>query len=192
MIMVEPDCSLVARAQQGDRRAFETLVQRHRRRIYSLAYRMTFCHEDADDILQEAFLRAYRKLDSFDTRLPFANWLYTIALNLCLDRQRRRQRQHNVSWNQVEDLDLSWADPGSPEPTPHNAAANGELRDHLYRAINRLPERQRAAVVLFEVEGLRITEVARLMNCSEGAVKSTLHRARRRLREDLRDYIEVR
>jgi RNA polymerase sigma-70 factor (ECF subfamily) len=185
--MVGTDRSLVARAQAGDLRAFETLVERHRRRIYRLAYRMTCTHEDADDVMQETFVRAYRNLRRFLLDRPFANWLYTIAVNLCLDRQRKRQRERQVAWEQVEGLQLA-ASPAAA--SPERVAENGELRGRLHGAIGRLPGRQKAAVVLFEVEGMKITEVAELMKCSEGAVKSTLHRARRRLRDDLRDYLE--
>ncbi len=186
--MVGKDCSLVAQAQAGDLRAFEQLVGRHRRRIYSLAYRMTCKHEDADDVLQETFVRAYASLRRFDTSRPFANWLYTIAVNLCLDRQRRWRREKQVAWESVEGMRL--ADTAARVPGPDREAENGELRSRIEDAISRLPDRQRAAVVLFEVEGLKITEVAELMDCSEGAVKSTLHRARRRLRDELREYIE--
>ncbi len=186
--MVGKDCSLVARAQAGDLRAFEKLVERHRRRIYNLAYRMTCKHEDADDILQETFVRAYASLRRFDPSRPFANWLYTIAVNLCLDRQRRWRREKQVAWETVEELGLGGA--AASVPGPAQEAENGELRSRIEDAISRLPDRQRAAVVLFEVEGLKINEVAELMDCSEGAVKSTLHRARRRLRDELREYIE--
>jgi len=185
--MVDQDRSLVARAQGGDLRAFETLVERHRRRIYSLAYRMTCTHEDADDVLQETFVRAYCNLRRFDLERPFANWLYTIAANLCLDRRRRAKREQRVAWDAVEGgrLELETADTYGPD----RETENGELREQIEEAIARLPERQRAALVLFEVEDLKITEVAELMECSEGAVKSTLHRARRRLRDELRDYV---
>ena len=174
--MLGKDSSLVARAQAGDLRAFEELVERHRRRIYSLAYRMTQKHEDADDVLQETFVRAYTNLRRFDLKRPFSNWLYTIAANLCLDRQRRAKRLETA--------------PATAAVMPEKYTQNGELRCELQDAISRLPDRQRAALVLFEVEGLKITEVAELMQCSEGAVKSTLHRARMRLREELRDYVE--
>ncbi len=187
--MLGKDSSLVARAQAGDLRAFEELVERHRRRIYSLAYRMTQKHEDADDVIQETFVRAYTNLRRFDLKRPFSNWLYTIAANLCLDRQRRAKREHRVAWEHVEDTRLETA-PATAAVMPEKYTQNGELRCELQDAISRLPDRQRAALVLFEVEGLKITEVAELMQCSEGAVKSTLHRARMRLREELRDYVE--
>jgi RNA polymerase sigma-70 factor, ECF subfamily len=187
--MVGDDRSLVTRAQAGDLRAFETLVERHRRRIYRLAYRMTCTHEDADDVLQETFVRAFGNLRRFDLSRPFANWLYTIAVNLCLDRRRRSLRERRVAWDQVEDLQVA-SPPGSG--SPEKAAENGELRGRLHDAMSRLPRRQRAAVMLFEVDGLRITEIADLLRCSEGAVKSTLHRARRRLRDDLSPYLDER
>jgi RNA polymerase sigma-70 factor (ECF subfamily) len=185
--MVDQDRSLVARAQAGDLRAFETLVERHRRRIYSLAYRMTCTHEDADDVLQETFVRAYCNLRRFDLERPFANWLYTIAANLCLDRRRRAKREQRVAWDAVEGSRLELET--SETPGPDRVTENGELREQIEDAISRLPDRQREALVLFEVEDLKITQVAELMECSEGAVKSTLHRARRRLRDELRDYV---
>jgi RNA polymerase sigma-70 factor (ECF subfamily) len=185
--MVDQDRSLVARAQGGDLRAFETLVERHRRRIYSLAYRMTCAHEDADEVLQETFVRAFVSLRRFDLSRPFANWLYTICANLCLDRRRRASRQKQVAWDDVEDRPLGLQ--AATTPGPEVATENGELREQIDTAIARLPERQRAALVLFEVEGMKITEVAEAMDCSEGAVKSTLHRARRRLRDELREYV---
>jgi RNA polymerase sigma-70 factor (ECF subfamily) len=148
---------------------------------------MTCTHEDADDILQETFVRAYCNLRRFDPERPFANWLYTIAANLCLDRQRRLKREKRVAWDDVEGGRAEME--AAPSRTPDRVAENGELRGQIEEAIARLPERQRAALVLFEVEDLKITEVAELMECSEGAVKSTLHRARRRLRDELREYV---
>lgn len=188
--MLGKDSSLVARAQVGDLRAFEELVERHRRRVYSLAYRMTSTHEDADDVLQETFVRAFTNLRRFDLERPFANWLYTIAANLCLDRQRRAKREKRVDWERVEDTCLENAP--APALTPERAVVNGELRGEIQDAISRLPDRQRAALVLFEVEGMKVREVAELMQCSEGAVKSTLHRARHRMRDELRGYVEER
>ena len=184
------DRDLVRRTLGGDRGAYRRLIERYRNAVYGLVISFVGDLDLSEDLAQEAFIRAYYRLHTLEDEGRFGAWLRAIAANLCLDRQRRAQRERRVDWERVEDTTLEAAP--TPALSPERAVQNGELRGELQSAISRLPERQRAALVLFEVEGLKITEVAELMQCSEGAVKSTLHRARRRLRDELRDYVEER
>ncbi len=182
--MNENDEYWVARAQAGDSEAFEHLVRRHQRGVYAFCRRLTGSHDEADDIAQEAFVRAYRSMDRFRGESRFGTWLRQIALNLVRSRARRKRRFPLVS------LD--------PDTLPSDAAtgtAPGQpggdldpLRSRLLRAtVCELPEKQRRTLVLKIYEEMTHAEVARLMGCTIGTVKANLFHALRRLRRQLGD-----
>lgn len=189
---MEPtDRTLVARARTGDADAYRVLVERHGRALFRLAFRMTGNPQDAEDVVQESFLRAYRQLAKFDERASFGTWLYRIASNCSLDlvRSRKRRSEHQA-------LAESSVDPGGPavdpmlsvpshDPTPERAAMSGEVRDRLAEAMNELSATERTAFVLRHFEGMRIEEVSRVLECQPGAAKHSVFRAVQKLRRAL-------
>jgi len=168
---------LVARIQAGDGEAFETFYRQHSARIYTLASRMAGSAEDGEDLLQEIFLQAYRKLGSFKGDSALGTWLYRLALNHCLDYVRSRQAKMNKL---TETLDADpMLEPRAPRETPI-------ARLDLERAIERLPDGCREAFVLHDVEGFDHKEVADLLGIAEGTSKSQVFKARLKLRGLLR------
>lgn len=174
----EAEC--VARVLSGERGAFDALVDAYTARIYTHVYRMTRNREEAEDVVQETFLRAYRNLGSFDRARPFRNWLYTIATNLALNAIRSRQRRGcgiALDFDDVMDAVHTQAEDA------RDLAARGELSDRLARAVSLLPAQPAALVHLHYMEGMTIREAADTLNMNEEAAKVALHRARKRLRE---------
>ena len=164
---------LVARCQAGDVEAFETLYRQHASRIYTLACRMAGSPEDGEDLLQEIFLQAHRKLGSFKGDAAIGTWLYRLALNHCLDFVRSRQAKMN-KLTETLDAETSF-EPTAQRDTPI-------ARMDLQRAVERLPEGCREAFVLHDVEGFDHKEVAELLGIAEGTSKSQVFKARMKLR----------
>ena len=170
------DREAVARCLAGDRDAFEAIYRQHAGRLYNLAWRMAGGASDADDLLQEIFLQAYRKLDSFKGDASLGTWLYRLAVNLCLDRLRSRQ-------GRMAQVTASMDEEGAPELADRVQPAEWNVtRLDLERAIEELPPSYRAVFVLHDVEGYQHDEIARMLDISDGSSKSLLHKARRKLR----------
>ena len=174
------DLELAERCQQGDAGAFEELYRQHAGRLYNLAYRMAGSAQDAEDLLQEIFVHAHRKLASFRGESSLATWLYRLGMNQCLDYLRGRQVRMDRA-SQSLDSPASGADATADplSPSPLN-------RIQLERAIGRLPDGCRAAFLLHDVEGFEHGEVARILGISIGTSKSQVHKARMKLRAMLR------
>jgi RNA polymerase sigma-70 factor, ECF subfamily len=168
---------LIASCQKGDVEAFETLYRQHAARLYTLACRMAGSPEDGEDLLQEIFLQAYRKLGSFKGDSAVGTWLYRLALNHCLDYVRSKQAKMSKL---TETLDAET----SFEPTARRETPIARL--DLERAVERLPEGCREAFVLHDVEGFDHKEVGRLLGIAEGTSKSQVFKARMKLRASLR------
>ena len=183
--MESTDEAAVARARAGDRDAFRVLVERHGRSVFRLAYRMTGNEQDAEDTVQESFLRAYRQLAKFDQRASFATWLHRIVSNCSLDLMRARERRRESAQSPNPDMDDPMLSVHSPDPTPERKAMSSEVRDQIAEAMNELSSAERAAFVLRHFEGMRIDEVSRLLGCQPGAAKHTVFRAVRKLRRAL-------
>ncbi len=174
----EAECA--ARALAGERYAFDRIVDAYAARIYTHVYRMMRNREEAEDVVQETFLRAYRHLERFDRARPFRNWLYTIATNLALNALRARQRRgQSVSLDFDEDALTVDARTEDASET----ASRSDLGARLARAVGRLPAQPAALVHLHYMEGMTIREAAETLKMTEDAAKVALHRARKRLRE---------
>lgn len=170
------DLELAARCRAGDAEAFEELYRQHARRLFSLVFRMTGSAEDAEDLLQEVFLQAHRKLAAFRGDATLGTWLYRLTMNHCLDHLRGRQARMSRS---TESLDREDAfEPTQPAPSVPTAIS----RIDLERAIGALPPGCRAAFLLHDVEGFEHREIARILGVTEGTSKSQVHKARMRLR----------
>jgi RNA polymerase sigma-70 factor, ECF subfamily len=183
---MEPtDEAFVSQARSGDGEAFRALVERHSRPLFRLAFRMTGNQQDAEDVVQESFLRAYRQLARFDERASFGTWLCRIATNCALDVIRGRKRRYE----QPADADGQIKDRmellPSGAPSPERAALSAELREHVAEAMNDLSPTERAAFVLRHFEGMRIEDVSRVLECQPGAAKHSVFRAVQKLRRAL-------
>jgi len=186
VLMGDSDAALVARARNGDRRAFDQLVTQHQRTVYRLAYRLLGDPDDAGDAAQETFLRAYEHLPRFRADGNFRNWLLTIATNHCMSYRRYRRRRVMEPLDEtVKGEPPDWA-PQTPA-NPERVAEGKQELDRIRKAIEKLPPRQKAAISLFTLADLSIAGVAEIMRCSQGTVKATIHRARENLRRTLEE-----
>jgi RNA polymerase sigma-70 factor, ECF subfamily len=168
--------ALVERCRRGDLLAFEELYRAHAGRLYGLACRMLGNPADAEDLLQEIFLAAHRKLETFRGESALGTWLYRLATNLCLDYLRSRAGRASQVTDALDD------DPAMPVAGGRGLAEQTVTKMDLERALARLPEGCRAAFVLHDVEGLEHREVAEILGIAEGTSKSQVHKARLRLR----------
>ncbi len=182
---IDPDAELVLRWQEGDLGAFEALVRRHERRVFSLVFRMLGSRQEAEDVAQEAFLALHRHGRRFRGEARFSTFVYRVAANAALNRRRslgrRRAREEALSHRQDAGDDL----PSTPRD-PEDAASGGEIQARVQAALLGLPKDLRMAVVLYDIEGQSYGEIARVLRIPEGTVKSRIHRARIALRDRLR------
>jgi len=185
-----PDEELVRRVQAGNNEAFEELVKRYERKVYNIAYRLMGNERDASEVLQDAFLRAYRFLPKFQFKSSFFTWLYRIATNVSLSKLRKREKVDVVSIDQPvnEAGDLPFEIP-DVKYGPEKLMKQRELRAALQKAVDELAEDYRSVVVLRDLEGLSNEEVSKVLDLSVAAVKSRLHRGRLVLREKLASYL---
>ena len=168
-----PDAALVARVQAGDMDAYGTLVRDHLRRAFALAYRVMGQREDAEDLVQDAFLVALERIQSFEAGRPFGPWFFRILVNRGLNARRSRAVRRT---EQVPDE----APARTESPAVH--AERMELRGRLRTALDALPERQRVAIEMFELEGFTSAEIGEVLGIPDGTVRWYLHQARRTLR----------
>ena len=173
------EMALVERCRQGDLAAFEAIYRTHAGRLYSVAVRMLGNTADAEDMLQEIFMSAHRKLDSFRGDSALGTWLYRLATNLCLDHLRSRASKSDQLTGGLDDA------PALADGASRRLAERTVERMDLERALAQLPQGCRTAFVLHDVEGLEHREVAEMLGIAEGTSKSQVHKARMRLREML-------
>jgi RNA polymerase sigma factor (sigma-70 family) len=186
--MLEGD--LVKRARRGDLKAYDELVQRYQERIYATIYHMTSNHEDANDIAQEAFIKAFQALKSFKGGSSFYTWLYRIAVNKTINFLKQRRNKNHFSLN---DLDFNAEnDPDlvalTSDKTPVREVGLTELQKKLNESLQKLSEPHRMVVVLHDVQGVSHEEIADIMDCNIGTVRSRLFYARQQLQGYLSEY----
>jgi RNA polymerase sigma-70 factor (ECF subfamily) len=189
--MEQADVTFVAKARAGDSDAFRVLVERHSRSLFRLAFRMTGNEQDAEDVVQESFLRAYRQLGKFDERASFGTWLYRIATNCSLDlvRSKKRRSEHLAPADpEADDPIVSLP---SIDPTPERTTLSSEIRGRVAEAMNELSATERTAFVLRHFEGMCIEEVSRILECQPGAAKHSVFRAVQKLRRALEPVVSA-
>ena len=182
--MTWTDEELVAKSMGGDHDSFNQLVIRWERPIYALAYRTIGREEDARDVCQETFLRAFRALPRFRQEAKFSSWIYRIALNLCRDWARRERRTPTVQAPEGVDL-IEMAAAAEPSEPIENLVARKDLTRRVEKAMELLPEEQRTAIVLKEYHGLTFQEIADLQSCPLSTVKTRLYQGLTVLRREL-------
>jgi RNA polymerase sigma-70 factor (ECF subfamily) len=175
------DAALVRQACAGDHAAFHQLVDRHSRRIYQMAYRMTGCREDAEDVVQDAFVRAFRQLNRFESRSSFSTWLYRIAVNCAIDSTGRGRRRETAEVPTVLDArqDLAAVD-------AYTRTYAGEIAGRVNAAMADLTPQERAAFVMRHYDDCSIDEIGRALDLKPSAAKHSVFRAVRKMRDALR------
>jgi RNA polymerase sigma factor (sigma-70 family) len=186
------EMELVTRARKGDLTAYDDLVRRYQERIYATVYHMTSNHEDANDLAQEAFIKAFQALKSFKGGSSFYTWVYRIAVNKTINFLKQRKNKSQMS---LDDLDFNAEhDPDFvaliSDKTPRREAGLAELQEKLNIAMQRLSEPHRLVVTLHDVQGLSHEEIAKIMDCNIGTVRSRLFYARQQLQAYLSDYLQ--
>ena len=186
--MLEGD--LVKHARRGDLAAYDELVKRYQERIYATIYHMTSNHEDANDLAQDSFIKAFQALKSFRGGSSFYTWIYRIAVNKTINFLKQRKNKHHFSLN-----DLDFNTEHNPDlvalishKTPFREAGLTELQKKLNEALMKLSEPHRMVVVLHDVQGQSHEEIAEIMDCNIGTVRSRLFYARQQLQGDLAEY----
>lgn len=175
----DEEIELVARAKQGDMAAFESLYDMHKGGVFRTVYAITGNQAIAEEILQEAYLRAYRRLDTIHEDAPLSPWLYRVAMNLAYDWGRRHQRWQSVLEELLDPL-MRFV-----PPSPEREAEERELHALVHEAIEKLGFKHRAVLVLYYMHDFSVEEVADILDCPPGTVKSRLYYARKQLREEL-------
>src|SRR5689334_17927910 len=175
--------AVLARAREGDGDAFRALVERHSRSVFRLAYRMTGNEQDAEDVVQESLLRAYRQLGRFEARANFGTWLYRITANCAVDLMRARQARHDQA--RGESLDDTVADLRTDVPDPERLTESAEIQRRVAAAMSALSPLERAAFTLRHYEGRSIDEISRTLGLGTSAAKHSVFRAVRKLRAAL-------
>jgi len=190
--LVDEDLALVARVQAGEMAAFDALTRKYRERIYSIVYNITSNREDASDLTQDAFVKAFTSISRFKGKSSFFTWLYRIAVNCALTHIKKNRFRRFFSFDNIDEEmapteiveNLSQKDPGGDRTSQLS-----ELQEKLNEALQKLSPKHRTVVILFEIEGLSHQEIAEIMHTSEGTVRSRLHYAKAQLQADLQAYI---
>jgi len=188
---LEDDEALVGRTQKGDSTAFDVLVDRYKERLYATVYHMTANHEDANDLVQDTFIKAYKSIGSFRGHSSFYTWIYRIAVNRTINFLKRRKNRNQYS---LDDVDSSiQTDPDLVEMmshvTPRREAGLTELQEKLNEALQKLSDSHRAVVTMHDIQGMTHADIAKVLKCSEGTVRSRLFYARQQLQGLLSDYL---
>ena len=186
---VEAD-GAVERARSGDSDAFRLLVEQHSRAVFRLAFRMTGNEQDAEDVVQETFLRAYRQLDKYEARSSFSTWLYRIASNYSLDliRMRKRHEDKRERGSKADERDILQTIPVNA-PGPDRIAHSNQVQARVNEALDELSDQERTAFVLRHFEGLSIDEIGQALGTGTNATKHSIFRAVQKLRRSLEPLV---
>ncbi len=185
------DAELIEQFQNGNTAVFDTLFTRYQKRTFRLVQRFVPNHEDALDITQDAFIRAYQGLSNFKSQCQFYSWLYRITVNLCIDFLRKKSRSEVMVYESEDSDELPMANfPDLRSVSPAKAAENKELRTQIRKAIRQLPPKQRQIFILRHWDGLSLKDIATVVGRSDGTVKAHLFHAHRNLRKHLQPYLK--
>jgi RNA polymerase sigma-70 factor (ECF subfamily) len=187
------DIALVRRCQKGDALAFEQLVIKYRSKVFSMIYGMVQNEQDAWDLAQEGFIKAWRSIHRFKGQASFYTWLYRIVTNVAIDSLRRKGFKKTAEFD--DQIAANEVEPGSktvptPDPLPHQGLEREEIRQRIEQAISKLSPEHRAVIVMKEIEELQYSEIAETLGCSIGTVMSRLFYARKKLQTLLKDVYE--
>lgn len=191
--MSENERVLLEKARNGDVEAFERLIEGYQKRVYNIALRMIGNPEDANDLAQEVFIRIFKSIGSFKEQSAFSTWIYRITTNVCLDELRRRKNRNVISLDeevQVDDGGMQ-RQIASDKPQPDQLLEQAEMKRMVLAAINTLKDEHKTAIILRDIQGFSYEEIANIVKCPEGTVKSRINRARQALKEILEKKAEL-
>lgn len=193
--VLDPDARLMVQVKQGDESAFEELVEKYQNRVLSVLYNAIGSHEEAEDLTQDVFLRVYRARHGYQPTAKFSTWIFTITNNLAMNARRKRKWRRTVTIEGRDSGPLG-ARPEEqlvqePGPTASGQLQSGEVAEMVRKAVDKLDDRQKMAVLLSKFEDLGYADIANIMGTTPTAVKSLLSRARTNLREMLEPYLDV-
>lgn len=183
--MEEGDAAIVRRVRDGEVEAFRILVERHSRALYALAHRMTGNAHDAEDIVQESLMRAYRQLSRFESRSEFGTWIHRIGVNCALDHLRSRKSREQIIQDGGEGAADMVDSLPAHEPAPDQRLADAQIRHHVDRALGVLSVTERSAFVMRHFQEMPLAEIAQALGINENAVKNTIFRAVQKVRRAL-------
>ncbi len=191
--MERTEALLIDNLREGDETALAPLVEKYKRMVHRLAMQITKNHEDANDVMQETFIKVYQSIHTFRQEAAFETWVYRIAVNEALNFVKRRERRRESSLETTDESEFSTEILRKAEINndPEIQAEKAELRHWVTKAVNSLSLKHRIVVILHELEGLTHAEIASILNCSEGTVRSRLHYARKQLRSLLKPYVDA-
>ena len=186
------DAVIVERVQNGDVAAFDILVRKYRERLYGIIYNLTSNREDAADLTQEAFIKAFSSINRFKGKSAFFTWLYRIRVNTALSHMKRNRFRRFFSLEHIHDegSNAQVLETLAAKHKSEKGALLSELQEKLNEAMQKLSPKHRTVVVLFEIEGLSHQEIADIVGCSVGTVRSRLHYAKQQLQADLKHFID--
>lgn len=184
---------LIERCKRGENAAFDLLIRNYEKRVYNLAYRLCGSYDEANDVSMDAFIRVFQAIKHFRGDANFSTWLFRIVTNVYLDRRKRTKNRQHLSLEEYIELEENSVSRQIEDPAPHpgQVAETNERNAALQKAVNSLPDYQRAMVVLYHTEGLSYEEIADSLDLPIGTVKSRLNRARLVLREKLQSKGEL-
>ncbi|HCR37218.1 MAG TPA: RNA polymerase subunit sigma-24 [Opitutae bacterium] len=188
----DADLALVHRVQSGDVAAFDVLVRKYRERLYAIIYNLTSNREDAADLTQDAFVKAFQSIRRFRGKSAFFTWLYRIGINTTLNYLKKNKRSRFFSFEtlQTDVSETECMEAFADKIQADKPVLIKELQEKLNESLQMLSIKHRTALILFEIEGLSHQEIASIMKCSEGTVRSRLHYAKQQLQSLLKDYIQ--
>ena len=191
--MERTEALLIDHLREGDETALAPLVEKYKRMVHRLAMQITKNHEDANDVMQETFIKVYQSIHTFRQEAAFETWVYRIAVNEALNFVKRRERRRESSLETTDESEFNTETLRKAEINndPEIQAEKAELRHWVTKAVNSLSLKHRIVVILHELEGLTHAEIASILNCSEGTVRSRLHYARKQLRSLLKPYVDA-
>ncbi|HOQ01130.1 MAG TPA: sigma-70 family RNA polymerase sigma factor [Acetivibrio clariflavus] len=179
---------LVERAKSGDLEAFEQLIIGCQKKVFNIAFRMVGNYDDANELAQEVFIKAFRSIKNFKGDSSFSTWIYRITANVCLDELRKRKNRTIVSLDQdieLNDGDVKRQMPDNA-PTPDMEAESNEVKSIVNESIQQLPDDYKSMIILRDIQGFSYDEISKIVNCPEGTVKSRINRARQALKKFFR------
>jgi RNA polymerase sigma-70 factor, ECF subfamily len=186
------DSAAAEEARKGNQHAFRVLVERHSRPVFRLAFRMTGNEQDAEDVVQESFLRAYRQIERFDGRAAFGTWLYRIAANCSLDLIRARKIREDRRVSPTEEESIGWLENvATQSPSPERLTQSGQIASLLRPALAQLSDMERTAFILRHYEGCDIEQISQVLGVKANAAKHTVFRAVQKLRRALEPVLGV-